>query len=134
LALTVQRRAVLEVLERRLDHPTADDVYAAVSPKVPGLSRTTVYRVLDTLARSGVIREAGHLGSSARFDPNVDRHHHLVCLECHKVTDYEDGALDGIRIPSPARSGFEVEDFSVYFKGRCPDCRKAARRGTGGLR
>ena len=49
LSLTVQRRAVLEAVLDRGDHPTADQVYDEVKERLPGLSRTTVYRVLETL-------------------------------------------------------------------------------------
>ncbi|HRX84343.1 MAG TPA: transcriptional repressor, partial [Phycisphaerae bacterium] len=48
LALTVQRRTILSVLLDSDDHPTADQVYEIVRQRLPGLSRTTVYRVLDT--------------------------------------------------------------------------------------
>ena len=126
LAFTIQRRAVLEDLAPRTDHPTADQVYETVTPKVPGLSRTTVYRVLDTLARSGVIREVGHLGAAMRYDPHTGRHHHLLCTDCGCVTDHEDDRLDGFKLPTG--TGFEIEDYSVYFKGRCPSCRKKSPR------
>ena len=78
-ALTVQRRVILESLAGREDHPTADQVFEAVE-RLPGLSRTTVYRVLETLVELGVIHKANHLGSAARYDPNTERHHHLTCF------------------------------------------------------
>ncbi len=48
---TVQRRAVWESLARRKDHPTADDVFESVEERMPGVSRTTVYRSLETLVQ-----------------------------------------------------------------------------------
>ena len=50
LPLTVQRRVVLQVVLEHDDHPTADQILEAVKDRVPGISRTTVYRSLDTLA------------------------------------------------------------------------------------
>ena len=44
LAMTVQRRAILEELVGRRDHPSADQIFEAVGERLPGLSRTTVYR------------------------------------------------------------------------------------------
>ena len=49
LPLTVQRRVILEAVLQRDDHPTADQIYEAVQERIPQLSRTTVYRVLDAL-------------------------------------------------------------------------------------
>jgi len=120
--LTVQRRAVLEVLAGRLDHPTADQIYDDVTHHLPDLSRTTVYRVLDTLVEMGVIHKAQHLGSAARFDPNTERHHHLTCVKCHKVVDLAEDALDRIKLPKASAQDFEITDYSVHFKGHCPDC------------
>jgi Fur family peroxide stress response transcriptional regulator len=120
--LTVQRRAVLEVLAGRLDHPTADQIFDEVTHHLPDLSRTTVYRVLDTLVAMGVIHKAQHLGSAARYDPNTERHHHLTCISCHKVVDMEDSALDRIKVPKASSQEFEITDYSVHFKGYCPDC------------
>ena len=74
--MTVQRRAILETLAGHEDHPTADQVFEGVASRLPGLSRTTVYRVLETLVELGVIHKANHLGSAARYDPNTERHHH----------------------------------------------------------
>ena len=67
--LTVQRRDILKAILERDDHPSADQIYETVKDRIPGLSRTTVYRVLDTLVelvRSGActIPEAGP-GSTA---------------------------------------------------------------------
>jgi len=120
--LTVQRRAVLETLAGRLDHPTADQIFEDVTHHLPDLSRTTVYRVLETLVQLGVIHKAQHLGSAARYDPNTERHHHLTCLSCHKVMDLEDEILDRIKVPRSSSKEFEITDYSVHFKGYCADC------------
>jgi len=132
--LTVQRRAILESLAGRLDHPTADQVFEAVSGRLPGLSRTTVYRVLETLVELGVIHKASHLGSAARYDPNTERHHHLTCLSCHKVMDVEDRSLPKVELPRVQSKGFEISDYSVHFKGVCPDCLKKNKRPKLGKR
>lgn len=126
LPLTSQRRVILEVLAARVDHPTADQVFEGVAERLPGLSRTTVYRVLETLVRLGVVHKANHLGSAARYDPNTERHHHLTCLQCHKVVDLEEDKVRELRLPTGSGKGFEITDYSVHFKGYCPDC--AGRR------
>src|SRR5512142_935165 len=78
LAVTIQRRAVFAELALRRDHPTADQIYDAVRGSLPGLSRTTVYRVLETLVEVGLARKVHHAGGAARFDPMTGRHHHLA--------------------------------------------------------
>lgn len=123
LPLTVQRRVILEALASRDDHPTADEIFAAVQNRIPDVSRTTVYRVLDTLVGVGVAAKVCHPGASARFDARTDRHHHLVCRACGKVRDLEAPALNRLPLPDTRRRGFEIRDYSIHFLGTCADCR-----------
>ena len=88
-----------------------------VTDRVPGISRTTVYRVLDTLADMGVIRRLHHAGASSRFDGKIHRHHHLICKICHKVVDLEDQKLNRTRVSHVSNKGFDIEDFSVHLIG-----------------
>ena len=128
LSLTVQRRAILEAVLDRADHPTADRVFDEVSRRIPGVSRTTVYRVLEMLVEVGVITKACSPGAATRFDPMTHRHHHLVCLHCDKLIDLEDAELDRrIKLPSSKSHSFEIRDFSVHFRGICAECQRKLR-------
>ena len=142
LPLTVQRRVVLEALATRTDHPTADQLLVDVRGRLPGVSRTTVYRVLERLVRLGLAVKTCTPGSAVRFDPRTERHHHLVCLHCERVIDVHAPSLDALRLPALRTSGFEISDYSVHFRGTCPECRRregtsaarAGRRAPGGRR
>ena len=122
LAVTVQRRTVFEALSARRDHPTADQVYDAVKGRIPGLSRTTVYRVLEALVDAGFARKVHHAGGVARFDPTTHRHHHLVCEACGRLVDLDDAAVPTLRLPEARGSGFRIKDYSVSFLGLCGAC------------
>lgn len=121
LPLTVQRRVVLEELSHRSDHPTADEVFNGVRKKMPEISRTTVYRVLETFVRIGVVRRVCHPGASSRYETRMHRHHHLVCLQCDAIADLENPSLDKLPLPRIS-SGFRIEDYSIQFRGICRDC------------
>ena len=124
LPLTVQRRVILEVVLGRDDHPTVDEVYEAARSRIPGVSRTTVYRVLQTLVELEVIRRVHHPEAVARFDGRTSRHHHLVCLYCNCVIDYESPPLDRLPMPEVAPHGFEIDGYSVQLTGTCESCKK----------
>jgi Fur family peroxide stress response transcriptional regulator len=124
LPVTIQRRVILVALLGRADHPTADQIFEQVRGRAPGISRTTVYRVLKTLVRLGVARMVCNPGASVRFDPNIEQHHHLVCLHCGKMRDLDDPRLSGLPLPDTRRTGFEITDYTVHFRGTCPDCRR----------
>jgi Fur family transcriptional regulator, peroxide stress response regulator len=122
LPVTLQRRAVFEAILDRQDHPTADQVFQAVHPRLPQLSRMTVYRILGTLVSLGLLSKACHPGSAARFDPKLHQHHHLVCLDCGDIIDLEDARLNQLPWPDVGRHGFQIEDYHVHFRGRCARC------------
>jgi Fe2+ or Zn2+ uptake regulation protein len=127
LPLTAQRRVVLETLPR-FSHPTVDEIWEEVQKALPEISRTTVYRILETFARLKVIRKVCHPGAVARYEDRTSRHHHLLCLRCGKMVDLVDPALDEIEIPG-AETGFRIEDYSIQFHGLCRRC--AGRRNKG---
>ena len=123
LALTVQRRVVLDALAERTDHPSADQLYDAVRGRLRGISRTTVYRVLETLVGIGVIQKISNPESKARYDANTVRHHHIHCIRCQKIGDMHNSTIQLGQLPAEAEEGFTIIDYSINFSGICPDCR-----------
>ncbi len=125
IPVTVQRRAILTALLERHDHPTVDQIYVDVKARIPGLSRTPVYRNLEALTDLGLARRTNHFAAFARFDGNLDQHHHLVCTKCGKVKDFKDSGLALAALPDCRRAGFAVQDYSVYFEGLCGSCKRS---------
>lgn len=121
LAMTVQRRTILEELVGRKDHPTADQVYDGVRDRLPGLSRTTVYRVLDTFVKVGAVQKVFHPDAVARFDPIHERHHHVTCSQCGRLFDLDAEAVPDVALP--VLEGFSIEDYTINFSGICSGCR-----------
>ena len=130
LPVTVQRRVVLDALLDRQDHPTVDQLYEDVKQRMPGVSRTTIYRVLETLVDLGLARRTNHFEASARFDGNTDHHHHLVCRRCNRVADIDHPNLRKIALPSLGGIDFEIVDYSIHLEGLCADCRKRAAKSS----
>jgi len=126
LAMTVQRRAILEELVSRRDHPSADQIFETVGERVPGLSRTTVYRVLEAFVRAGAARKVPHPDAVARFDPIFERHHHLLCDRCGRLYDLEDSEVSGFAPPRSLGS-FVIRDYSINFTGVCAECRNSRK-------
>src|SRR5512135_3326468 len=85
--LTPQRLAILGYLDGNKDHPSAEDVYRAVSKRFPTMSFATVYNTLEALRRRGGVMELTLDPDKKRFDPNTEPHHHLICLKCRRIAD-----------------------------------------------
>lgn len=126
LPVTVQRRMIMESLAGRVDHPTADQVYEEIRERIAGVSRTTVYRVLEAFVAHGLAQKVSVAQAKARFDAETRRHHHLECVTCGGVVDIHDKSLDEVTFTDIAGTDFEIIDFAISFRGRCPACMKAA--------
>ena len=122
LSLTVQRRTILENLASRTDHPTADQVYAAVKGQISGVSRTTVYRVLETFVQLGLASKISNPEARARFDANTMPHPHAACLACERVIDIHGTSLPDIDLSGADLGGFVVQECSIVITGLCPEC------------
>jgi Fur family peroxide stress response transcriptional regulator len=130
LPVTVQRRVVLNALLDRDDHPTVDQLYEDVKERMPGVSRTTIYRALETLVDLGLARRTNHFEASARFDGNTDHHHHLVCRRCNHVADIDHPSLNKFAPPTLGNIPFQVLDFSIHIEGLCAACQKSTPKAT----
>jgi Fur family peroxide stress response transcriptional regulator len=131
LKVTPQRELIFELLWGAGDHPTADSVYAEAQRRMPTMSLRTVYQTLNDLAAMGEVHHLDLGTGSARFDPNTDVHHHLVCTHCGRVHDlYAD--FSALAVPAGARAGFAVGPAEVVFRGLCADCQIPQTKETEG--
>jgi Fur family peroxide stress response transcriptional regulator len=122
LKLTPQRLAILEYLDGNKEHPSAEDIYKAVSKKFPTMSLATVYNTLMTLKQRGLVKELTMDPVKMRFDPQPAPHHHLICTDCRKIIDIH--AKFKISLPEVEDKGFEIIGNHIEFYGRCSHCRK----------
>jgi Fe2+ or Zn2+ uptake regulation protein len=122
LKVTPQRRVIFEALQRSPEHPSADEVYQAVTEVMPDISVATVYHTLNDLVAMGEVRELDLGEGKSRYDPTTRGHCHLVCLGCRRVVDIMSDPDDLELLPEQA-CGFEIERCEVVFYGRCPECR-----------
>ena len=125
--VTPQRRAVLDVLMAAHDHPTAAQVFDRVRAHQPGIGAATVYRTLALLVADGQARmlSLGE-GASARYDANVSRHDHVLCVVCGAAIDVEAPLPAGALADMAARTGYDLTEYDVQFRGRCPSCDRKA--------
>ncbi len=121
LKRTPQRLAILKYLDGNTSHPSADEIYRAVSKKYRSLSFATVYNTLNALSRSGSVRELTFDPDRKRYDPNMSLHHHCICISCGKIIDVPDVTVD---VPGGAARDFMVIGSHIEFYGYCAACRK----------
>ncbi len=114
---SAQRIAVTGHLMTHRTHPTADDIYQALLPDYPTMSRTTVYNTLKRLAEAGKIKVLDFDPVNQRFDGNTDEHAHFVCNDCGAIHDIESPAK---AIAQP--DGYLITETQILFRGKCAKC------------
>lgn len=120
--LTHQRLEIFREIARSTDHPDAETVYRGVRERIPTMSLDTVYRSLRLLSDLGLIATLGPSRDRARFDVNLDRHHHFVCVRCGLTRDFYSDEFDELKLPRSIRAFGRVETTHVEARGVCRDC------------
>jgi Fur family peroxide stress response transcriptional regulator len=120
-----QRELIYDNIKNRLDHPTAEDVYASLKQEYPTLSLGTVYRNLNFLADSKLVRKL-HVGKqSIHFDACLEGHHHFVCQKCHQIYDIQNIEIDAIISNALQKhTPHKIMDTYLILTGVCEACQK----------
>ena len=128
--LTPQRKIILEVLlENENEHLNAEEIYKAAQIKLPALGLATVYRTLELFAELGIINRLQLEEEFNRYefkpDSSKHTHHHLICVNCGKIQEFNEDLLDELEKLIEEESGFIITDHSLRFYGYCRKCRSS---------
>ena len=121
LKVTPQRELVFRLLDGNTSHPTAESVFVKARETMSTISLKTVYQVLHDLQDQGEIQTLDLGTGASRFDPNVEAHHHLLCVRCAAVHDVH-ADYPEVVVPFGERRGYTVHAADVVFRGICPTC------------
>lgn len=122
LKITPQRVAIYKALIQSDLHPTADKMFQTVRADYPNISFDTVNRALLTFAEIGLVDVVEVFGGPKRFDPVVDDHHHLHCMACGKIIDFDYEHYTQLEVPAEIAGMFKVISKRVVLKGLCASC------------
>ena len=119
---SIQKEAILKVLQGTNCHPTADWIYSEVRKEIPNISLGTVYRNLRMLCETGNILELKLCGSLSRFDARKDNHYHFRCEGCGRVFDVDEPVNMDINRKVAKITGFKISYHRLEFRGLCKEC------------
>jgi Fe2+ or Zn2+ uptake regulation protein len=114
-----QRLKIFEYLLSNHTHPTADNIYQALKPQIPSLSKTTIYNTMKLFVESGIANAITIDEGETRYDAEMVIHGHFKCVTCGDVFDFE---TEMPEIKSEKIKDFNVEEYHIYFKGSCNKC------------
>jgi len=112
LKVTTPRLRILNLFEtspRR--HLSAEEVYRQLTADGVDIGLATVYRVLTQFEQAGLLERHHFEGDRAVFELRRAGHHdHLVCLQCGRVEEFYDEAIERRQDQVAADRGFSVVD------------------------
>lgn len=124
--ITRQKQAILEYLRSVTSHPNASTLYQEMRRRMPNISLGTIYRTLGVLQEEGLIQELPY-DDYSRYDGRTDRHYHILCLSCGRVSDAEVGPELGDLARLVQAPQFQVVGHRLEFLGYCSQCRHGAQ-------
>ena len=126
LKATYPRLKILDLFQHSDErHLTAEDVYRLLMGEGMDIGLATVYRVLTQFEQAGLLERHYFESGKAVFELNEGRHHdHLVCLQCGRVEEFYDPAIEQRQNAVASERGFAVKEHALYLYADClkTDC------------
>jgi Fur family ferric uptake transcriptional regulator len=123
LRATPQRLGVLDELLREPNDVTAQQLYDRLRERGNRIGMATVYRTLDALAEAGIVEPLAHFRDALCYRVcREGHHHHLVCSECHSISELRDCDLEEPLARAAAEHGFVATGHHLEVTGVCAAC------------
>ena len=119
---SVQRISIMDYLMEHCTHPTVDEIYTALAPSIPTLSKTTVYNTLKLLSEHGAIQTLTIDERNTCYDADTTPHAHFLCKCCGKIYDVKCKEQTWKTDDFIEADGHEIHEIHYYYKGIFKQC------------
>ena len=126
---TPERYAILDTIYSIKGHFDIEMLYTYMETEGHfRVSRATLYNTIILLMDANLIIRH-QFGNSSQYERAYKNgaHHHLICTECGKVSEFEDDALKQAIVETKLKK-FVASHYSLYIYGTCSKCTWAKRR------
>ena len=122
------RRAFIRALQIAAEPQSAAEIHLRLRRTIP---LSSLYRSLARLEEAGLLSLHHGQGKVARYELAEwlsGHHHHVVCLECGAMSDFEleakaEEQLLGLVANAGRKAGYQVRGHSLEVEGLCQSCR-----------
>ncbi len=117
------QQLIVELLQSRPMHFTAQEIYLRLKPRLPSVNPSTVYRALERLTDAGEV-SVSDMGKGAMVYEMVGNspHHHLVCQGCQQVITLENEVVQSMFNEIKDRFDFQLTTNHLILFGYCSSC------------
>lgn len=96
---TSQRLKIAEVLFRKPQHLSAEQILVAVNSQQPKVSKATVYNTLKLFSEKSLVREVIVDPARVFYDPTTGAHHHFYNSDTGELMDIEPEQVTFAQLP-----------------------------------
>jgi Fur family ferric uptake transcriptional regulator len=127
LPATRQRDLIARIVLTSREHLSVDGIERRLRDEGENVGVATIYRSLDTLVESGLVRAHDFGEGFRRFEPMhaSAQHGHLVCSRCGEVTEFSTERFERLLPMVSDEHGFQHQRHRVEIHGLCRTCRAA---------
>ena len=118
----------MELIRQGEGHLDADELYRRARERQPRLSLSTVYRALQKFKELGLIDEVHFDEAHHHYEVKpAAEHHHLVCLGCGRVIEFNHPLSRYLKRNVPEAKNFDIAETEVRITGYCSECRRGRK-------
>jgi Fur family ferric uptake transcriptional regulator len=130
LRVTASRRLVIESLYDAGRPVTAEEIASGMYGRFPRCDLASVYRNLQTLEDSGLVRHM-HLGHGpGLYAPAADDDEYVACERCGRSQPVPPNALAAVRAAVRTAVGYRASFAHFPLTGLCPACAGKLEEGA----
>ena len=119
--MTNLNQNILQMIRNSEGHLTAEEAFLLAKKKKIDVSIASIYRILAKLADDGLISRFSVAGKPDVFDKTLEKHEHLVCSKCGRVTDIH---ISDLKKKLVKETGVEIDDYELTINYVCSRCKK----------
>ncbi len=122
--VTTQRSLLLEIIQKANKHVDADELYRLAKKKKARISLATVYRNLKLFKDLGLIAESNLGATHSHYEiKKAAEHHHLVCLGCGRVIEFNSALIEKAADKIQRENNFYITAVQLKMEGYCSKCK-----------
>ena len=131
LKLTPQRRLIINAVHSAEAHLSAEDIIAYVQARMPEVHKSTIYRTLELLERTGCVFKSELDDHAIYHHADEGHHHHLVCNRCGKTIECNEDIFTSVESSLAEQYGFRTDFKHLIMSGLCAECSRKKNQSKG---
>ena len=123
LPVTRQRLAVAGAVFAAEGHPSVLELARRLKGGGEVVGTATLYRTLQLLVATGLVRERDFGEGYSRFEPALEGHDHLICQRCGAVVEFSGDRVERMLRVTADEHRFLYRRHHLEVHGLCQTCR-----------